>query len=227
MKTVKMNMIKEMGLMKAELFKQKSKKIAGLGLAFLSLAAFSGCRYNGNVSGLHWFLDMHDSFAVEAQEEDITTLNVVKGEGWQKGSEPVDAFGGPGSAMRVPPEGTVARNREPYPFSQTQLMEAADLVNPLQPTMDVLERGKKMFEINCAVCHGYTGKGDGPVVPPFPAPPTLTGPAAATQFWKDGMIFHLMTVGRGQMKPYAAQVSAQDRWAIVHYIRLLQKSQTN
>ena len=221
-------MIKEMGLVKAELFKKQSNKIAGLGLVFLMAASFGGCRYNGNLSGLHWFLDMHDSYAVEAQEEDITTLNAVKGDGLEQGADPIDVLGGPGSAMRVPPKGTVPKNYDPYPFQQSEIVEAGEnLRNTLPATKEVLERGKKMFEIYCAVCHGYTGHGDGPVVPPFPAPPKLVGPAAATVNWKDGMIFHMITMGRGQMKPYAAQVSVEDRWAIVHYIRLLQKSQAN
>ncbi len=197
-----------------------------VGLLLTGAMALSSCRYDGNVSGMHWFLDMHDNYATEAQEEDPTTMNESIANGLQKGGSVIEAFGGPGSAMRVPPEGTVARNQNPYPYGPGDIIEAGEnLVNPLSPTKEVLERGKKMFEINCAVCHGYTGKGDGPVVDPYPAPPSFVSAAAGTRLWKDGMVFHLITMGRGQMKSYAAQVRETDRWAIVHYIRLLQKSE--
>ncbi len=201
-------------------------KLSALVLLGAAVALTSGCRYNGNKSGLHWFLDMHDSYAVEAQEEDTTTLNMIKGDSWDHGAGSVPAFGGPGSAMRVPPEGAVPRNQAPYQFEATDFAGAGEaLRNPLPTSREVLERGKKEFEIYCAVCHGYTGHGDGPVVNPFPAPPSLVSPGAATRNWKDGSIFHMITMGRGVMKPYAAQVNVADRWAIVNYVRLLQKTQ--
>lgn len=195
------------------------------GIVALSAVGLTGCRYNGNTSGIHWFLDMHDSYAVEAQEEDPTTLHMVKTDGWAKGADSNPAWGGPGSSIRVPPEGTVPRNYQPYKLEQTEIGLSASLKNPVEKTEAVLERGKKQYEIYCAVCHGYTGKGDGPVVPPFPAPPTLVAPYAATRFQPDGMIFHMITVGRGAMKAYAAQIEPADRWAIVHYVRLLQETQ--
>jgi mono/diheme cytochrome c family protein len=204
--------------------KSTKDKIA-VGLLLTGVLSLSSCRYDSNVSGLHWFLDMHDNYAVEAQEEDPTTRNVTLADGLQKGGSTLEVIGGPGSSMRVPPEGTVARNQTPYPFSAGEFMEAGDaLTNPLSPTKEVLARGKKMYEINCAVCHGYKGNGDGPVVDPFPAPPSFVAASASTRLWKDGMIYHLITMGRGLMKPYAAQVRESDRWAIIHYVRLLQKS---
>ena len=192
------------------------------GLTILSLA---GCNYNSNKSGMHWFLDMHDSHAVEAQEEDTTTLLQVKGEGWDKGADSVPAFSGPGSSMRVPPEGSVPRNYIPYSYEATDFEKAGrELTNPLKKTKAVLERGKKQFEIYCAVCHGMTGKGDGNVTPMFPNPPSLINGPASSQ-WSDGMYFHMITMGRARMKSYAAQVKPADRWAIIHYVRLLQATE--
>lgn len=193
----------------------------------LILGSLTKCGYRGNKSGLHWFLDMHDSLAVEAQEEDTTTLNYTKEGDWYHGADLNSiAWGGPGSAMRVPPEGTVPRNYQPYPYGPTDFDKAAqELKNPLPRTQSVLERGKKEFEIYCYVCHGYRGQGDGPVVPPFPKPPNLI--TGAAKFQPDGWTFHMITMGRGAMKSYAAQISVADRWAIIHYLRLLQQNGEN
>lgn len=194
-------------------------------LLLLSLFTLVACNYKGNTSGLHYFLDMHDSLAVEAQEEDHTTLGVSGGD-YRKGADNLDAYSGPGSSIRVPPEGTVPRNYEPYPYEQTEIeLAGSELRNPLRRTKAVLSRGQDRYETFCAVCHGHTGKGDGPVVPRFQAPPTLVSlpeQAALTEDWADGKLFHMMTTGRGRMKSYAAQLSVADRWAVVHYIRLLQ-----
>ncbi len=204
---------------------QFALRVASITLLASGMLATTGCRYDGNLSGMHWFLDMHDNSAVEAQEEDTTTLAMVKGDDWQHGGDSNPAFGGPGSAMRVPPEGTVPRSSTPYKYGVVDIVEAGNqLKNPLPASKEVLTRGRKMYDIYCAVCHGYQGLSDGPVVPPFPKPPMLAGAAASSRAWKDGMIFHMITVGRGLMKPYAAQLNESDRWAIVNYIRLLQQS---
>ncbi|HMU82995.1 MAG TPA: cytochrome c [Leptospiraceae bacterium] len=181
----------------------------------------TGGRYHSNVSGLHYFLDMHDTSMVRAQREDTTTLENVK-QALFKGADQNEVWGGPGSSMRVPPEGTVPRGYEPYPYEQAEIdLAGANLKNPLPLTQTVLERGKDRFETYCAVCHGMGGQGDGTVIPRMIQPPNLiTGQSAG---WQDGKIFHMITMGRGNMLPYAAPIRPADRWAIVHYVRLLQK----
>ena len=190
------------------------------------------CNFRENRSGLHWFLDMHDSLAVEAQEEDPSTSHSSTAPQQSAGASP--ALGGPSSSIRVPPEGTVARNHEPY-LIRDAATAGQVLRNPLPATESILARGQDQFGVFCSPCHGnlggnrQTGRGDGSVVPRFPesAIPGLVGPKANAPSMKDGEIFHMITVGRNAMKPYEAQISAADRWAIVHYLRLLQKAARN
>ncbi|MCB1317844.1 MAG: hypothetical protein KDK27_17885, partial [Leptospiraceae bacterium] len=145
-----------------------------LGLA-LALLTPMGCNYAGNISGLHWFLGMHDNHAVEGQEEDYTTWNNTYAGEYDRGMDSMDVFGGPGSSIRVPPEGTVPREHEPYPYEAGDFAgAAAGLSNPLPRTQKILERGEKMYNIYCAVCHGNTGAGDGPVTPRLANVPALT-----------------------------------------------------
>jgi mono/diheme cytochrome c family protein len=202
----------------------KVKKINYIILSILILN-FIHCNYAGNKSGLHWFLDMHDSLAIEYQEEDPTTMLLSYKNEKMKGADNIESLTGPGSSLRVPPEGTVPRNYTPYLYDPNDFnTPAKELVNPLKPTKQVLERGQKQYNIYCAVCHGYQGHGDGPVSPRFPNIPALAGKNSNVLNWEDGRFFHIITVGRARMKPYAAQILPEDRWAIIHYIRLLQKN---
>jgi mono/diheme cytochrome c family protein len=124
--------------------------------------------------------------------------------------------------MRIPVEGTIPRGYTPYHFTSPEEAGKA-LKNPLQPTRAVLVRGQVMFNTYCIECHGAAGLGDGPVVPKIPRPPSLQSDKIRT--WPDGSIFHLITRGQNVMPSYASQILPEDRWAIVHYIRVLQRSQ--
>lgn len=125
-------------------------------------------------------------------------------------------------AMRVPVEGTVDRKASIYPYKGDP-EAAASHKNPLKRTKVVLKRGQELFNIYCIVCHGKYGEGDGNVVPKFPRPPSLQSDKVRT--WPDGRIFHVMTEGQNLMPSYASQLPHwEDRWAIVHYVRVLQRA---
>ncbi|HEX6925717.1 MAG TPA: c-type cytochrome [Longimicrobiaceae bacterium] len=131
---------------------------------------------------------------------------------------------------RLPAENSVPVASElgppPAPFTQAQLDSvAATLVNPYagQATPEVLARGEALFAAQCAVCHGPGGAGDGTVIGPgkFPmATPLNTGTALTRS---DGYIYAVMTVGRGLMPPYGEKLGHADRWAVVEYVRSLQR----
>ncbi|MGE3975080.1 MAG: cytochrome c [Bdellovibrionales bacterium] len=126
-------------------------------------------------------------------------------------------------ANMVPPEGTVAVGHAPYKYKGKPEDAERALTNPLEATEAVLARGKMKFETYCFPCHGSAGDGKGPVAPKFmvPVPSLLTDKAKA---YRDGRLFHIITDGQGVMGSYASQIKDQkDRWAIVHYIRSLQK----
>jgi mono/diheme cytochrome c family protein len=125
-------------------------------------------------------------------------------------------------SMKLPVKGTVPRDFVPYPYTDRDVA-GRSLKNPLQPTRAVLERGKYVFNIYCNVCHGPNGMGDGSVVPKFPRPPSLQSDKVRN--WPDGAIYDTITRGANLMPSYASQVSPGDRWAIIHYVRALQRSQ--
>jgi mono/diheme cytochrome c family protein len=113
---------------------------------------------------------------------------------------------------------TAAQTAAAYPDDTDQF--------PFPITPDVLTRGRERFQIFCSVCHGMTGNGDGMV---FRRGFRLPAPASFHQERLRqapvGHFFDVMTNGWGAMPSYASQIPAQDRWAIIAYIRALQLSQ--
>lgn len=124
-----------------------------------------------------------------------------------------------GRAARLPVEGTVARGE----------LGADDLVKP-PLTMPLIRRGQERFDIYCAVCHGPTGDGQGIVhlraveklEAQWVAPAVINrGEKAALT---DLEIFEVITNGKAAMPSYASQVPAPDRWAVIAYLRVLQRA---
>ncbi len=126
------------------------------------------------------------------------------------------------AGMRPPVNGTVARGFLPYEYKGMPDSSVKFLSNPLAVSKKVLERGQERFNIYCSPCHGYFGEGDGRLRGLFPKPPTLHSVKVTN--WTDGNIYHVITNGQNVMPSYAEQVSRDDRWAIIHYIRALQRS---
>ena len=97
----------------------------------------------------------------------------------------------------------------------------ASLANPVPADARSLSNGRKQYAINCAVCHGDTGKGDGPIVPKgFPGIP-LVGPASPAPGRTDGYIWGMIRNGRGLMPAYN-RIEELERWDVVNYVRGLQ-----
>lgn len=118
------------------------------------------------------------------------------------GSNPLFADG---SAMRVPPAGTVARESA---WSKTQRPDSVDLA-----------RGERQYVVFCAVCHGVRGDGDGTVGRNLDRPVSLSLVGAASL--ADSTHFSIISNGTERMPAFAALISANDRWHIVEYIAQL------
>ncbi len=140
-----------------------------------------------------------------------------------------NAFFADGRSMRPPVPGTVARGflNEDVRFYEG-IDESGNPVDiaPVAITMALLERGRKQYDIYCAVCHGKAGDGLGPIMTGkfgyVPAPSYHTD---ALRAMPDGHYYGAIANGIRTMPSYAQQISVADRWAIVAYIRALQKSQ--
>ena len=197
--------------------------ISKFALALLALA-LGACRGGTSTSPpIHIVQDM--DFQPKLKTQSATTF-----EGWKDGR-----------SMRLPVAGTVARGSLPNatllpdPKNPGKGVDGAWLAkNPLALTAESLARGKDRFEINCAICHGQSGRGGNgdqghglvgrrwPVA--VPNIHAVQGKDNRVANLTDGEYFEVMSspVGRNTMPSYAARITVEDRWAIVQYIRALQ-----
>jgi mono/diheme cytochrome c family protein len=129
-------------------------------------------------------------------------------------------------SMRAPQPGTVAREDVlPTDIATGRGADGKVLTRvPLPVTRALLATGRKRFDVNCAVCHGYLGDGDSLVAKNMSLRPPPSLLARAQQ--PDGWYFQVMSEGFGLMPSYASVLPVQERWAIVAYLRALQLSQT-
>jgi len=95
---------------------------------------------------------------------------------------------------------------------------------PLELTAALLERGRERYNISCAVCHGAVGDGNG-VVSKYGFGGIANLLEARFRTMPDGQIFQTITHGKGNMGAYGSNITVEDRWAIIAYMRALQKSQ--
>lgn len=130
-----------------------------------------------------------------------------------------------GRGARPLVEGTVARghlNDDEHLFTGKVNGELATTF-PEPVTREVLARGQERYNIFCAPCHDLAGTGTGMIVQRgFKKPVSFHDPRLVAS--TPGYYFQNITVGFGQMPSYADQIPVKDRWAIVAYIRALQRS---
>ncbi len=130
-----------------------------------------------------------------------------------------------GLTQQAAPAGTFPRgpSRPQYgPSAEERSRAARELKDPLPPSLAGLEQGRLAYSRFCLHCHGAKGRGDGGVAKAFPALSfSLAGKSSFDL--PDGELFHIITHGRNNMPPHAAQLPVAQRWNVVRYLRELQR----
>jgi mono/diheme cytochrome c family protein len=132
-----------------------------------------------------------------------------------------DTFFKDGFGMRMPVTGTVALTE--LPFTVDKLEHAAILANPLPRTDSVLKNGRRDFNTYCSVCHGPLGNGVPSLTAAYGAKPANLLSDQIRQL-HDGEIYYAIMRGKNAMPSYAADLSEDERWSVVHYVRVLQRA---
>tara|TARA_R110002020_G_scaffold70993_1_gene183831 strand:+ start:309 stop:1034 length:726 start_codon:yes stop_codon:yes gene_type:complete len=199
----------------------KTLSILGIAVAGISLASCVG----GDNQGLEYAPQMYHSVAYEplTQVMDSETKgNLISTREDGKGEYFNSNINNPHSMnMREPAANTVPRNKQgylPYRYKAFEIEEAsATMKNPIKLNDEVLTEGKRLFQLYCTPCHGSGGMGDGKVGEIIGGVANLTGGAYVGL--SEGHIFHVITKGKGRMGAHGSQITPENRWKIVHYVK--------
>ena len=119
----------------------------------------------------------------------------------------------PQVAPRVPVEDTIAIDGHRI----MDRLSARALPNARPGTPEVMAEGEWLYGVYCAVCHGGTGQGDGPIAGHYRRMPNLSSPYI--QGYTDGWIYSIVREGGFNMPASAESMSVDERWAVVHFLR--------
>ena len=175
--------------------------------ALAAIALITSCNSKG-APNYQYFPNMYESIGYEAYS-----------------SHEVFADNNTSEALK-PVDGTVNRGWLPYDYANSAKGYAnakANGKNPLPYTEENAEKGKALYDIYCAICHGAKGDGKGTLVK---REKILGVPSYddAGRILTEGSIYHVMYYGINSMGSYAAQTSIKERWQIVQYVESLKAS---
>ncbi|MDH3244157.1 MAG: c-type cytochrome [Saprospiraceae bacterium] len=180
-------------------------------ILIFSLMLFS-CDFDRNKRGYEYFPDMAYSEAYETYAPNVIFPD--------------------GKTAQAPVPGTIPRHMVPYQYPNSRdgmKLAGVELENPFPITEENVTRGRTVYNVFCANCHGLDGRGDGNLYASgkYPSePPSLVTEEMLIK--PDGEYYHIMTSGSAIMGPFAALIRPEDRWKIILYIKSeLSKSDVN
>jgi mono/diheme cytochrome c family protein len=133
------------------------------------------------------------------------------------------------SAGNAPPEDLVSPQRLAFSVG-TDYYDTGKLGDrwgtgiPVEVTRQLMERGQQRFNITCAMCHGATAAGNG-ITKQYGLATVVSLQDERIRKMADGEIFNTITNGKNTMMAYGPNIMVADRWAIIAYLRALQRSQ--
>jgi mono/diheme cytochrome c family protein len=186
-------------------------------LAVIGLLGFRGSHFRR--PPLYIFPDMEWQLKLRPQKPNGFFANALSSQ-----------FIVPGTIPRSQPLQTLAGPVYPYedaPVNTGRVTGTTNFVetNPLPITAELLKRGQQRFTINCSPCHGQLADGNG-ITKKLGAMLTVANlHDKRIVEMADGELFSVITDGRNLMGAYGANISVQDRWAVIAYLRALQLTQ--
>jgi mono/diheme cytochrome c family protein len=193
----------------------KKRIIIGAFSVFASIALLSSCK-NNKSTGWEYARNMYDPIAYNQDQPNRNFAN--------------------GSTAQTPPAHTVPVGFDKYELPNTKegYEASAALVNPLVANGTNLVAGKKLFNVNCAPCHGEQGDGQGHIVkldkgisavPAYHGADAISSRGGLMKDMPAGKIYHTIYYGLNAMGSHASQLSPTERWEVVMYVQQLQKLQ--
>lgn len=169
------------------------KIVTVVGLSFMATSCFNESKPN-----YQFFPNMYEAVPYETYSENSAFKNGKEGQ--------------------LPAEGTVKRGFVPFDIPNTTEgyeLAKATLKSPLAADQIDAEKGKELFDIYCAVCHGDKGDGKGTLVK---REKFLGVPNYKDREITEGSIYFVVTYGLNSMGSHANQLSQEERWQVTDYV---------
>jgi mono/diheme cytochrome c family protein len=180
-----------------------------IGVCFLAILA-SCTQSGGNFAGWEYAPDMYYAKGPEA-------FRML-----QKDT------GNPYMHMWLPVKNTIARGKLDYffPYENTVADYERAKIEVICPatipaSLPNIQEGKRLFDINCIVCHGPQGKADGTIVKDGKFPPPPLYQSDVIKKLSDGGKYFSITYGKNNMGAYGPNLSPEERWKVIHYVNYL------
>lgn len=185
----------------------------------------------GNSTGSEYMPDMSHSIAYEANYYNYYYNNTWGSEEeyytYAKPKKPVKGTVPRSSSATISVPNQSKSSLYPYGDTDDERTRATNEIinNPLPITAEGLARGKELYNINCGICHGDKGDGNGYLVRDnggvYPVQPAILNNDEFTGS-SNGRFYHSIMYGKNLMGSYKDKLNEQERWEVIHYIRSLQ-----
>ena len=179
------------------------KHLIKITIIALIAVSFTSCNKNSRPN-YQYMPNMYESVGYEAYQES-------------------DAFAN-GVEAQLPVDGTIPRGYTPFDYLNTTggyELAKANLTSPLDSLSIDENRGKTLFGIYCAICHGNNGNGEGKLIEKGIIPGSY-----AVKDITIGSIYHTIYYGKNSMGSYANFINEEERWQVAAYVQTLKKKLT-
>lgn len=206
--------------------------------------SLTGCWTDKSKRNFEYAPNMYTSIPLEPYSQTVTDDDPEAKVKYSPVGQPEDVPQGLSSFY--PPEGTIPREEswyrgeaykpyalpntpEGYELSATSVftpLEDPDTTGGFNCTEATYQKGKQLYEIMCAICHGENGDGKGYLVTSgkFAVVPSYkSAEGVGLKNLPEGKMYHSITYGKGVMGSYASQLTPQERWMVICYIQEFQK----
>ena len=194
--------------------KKLCSNILLIAIPFLVLSLFSSCSNNeADKPGYEFMPDMYRSPSLEIYSSNTFFKDSLN--------------------ARPSVEGTMPRGFVAFDYDNTledYLLAGKELKNPFENTEDNIEKGKQLYQMFCAHCHGKNGDGKGSITHPvYGAIPSYADDVMIRRTGENmndlaaGNIYHAIYYGLNAMGPHNTQINDTERWLITMYVQELQK----
>jgi mono/diheme cytochrome c family protein len=205
--------------------KKTTFTILAFGTVAIAASMLTACmKDNPDSPGYEFMPDMYrsQSYETNGMEMHIDSMQVMDSATKQL----VWKYDTTWMANQLAPEGSIPLGFTPFPYAnnaQGDSLASKFWKNPNQVTEAYEKQGEELYNKYCIYCHGQKGDGKGKLVESgkYPNQPPSYIELHDSLKLTDGHVYHVITYGKGVMGSHASQLTNEERWKVISYVKKL------